>query len=172
MVVTNKPFGTDDEPSEEEWTPAIGLRRGLQRGAIVAGVAALLLAPVALYIPYFLIPWLLRCAVALALTYVLMRVVCDAAGMVSRGCIAIAIALGAAVLCSQSLIFAVWGVPALGGMNDWWMFPSVVIEQVFGERVERQIGVTWLHPYILLVLNGVPTAVAGVGCAALFARSD
>lgn len=171
MPLLNEPIGFDDQGGDD-WTPEKGLVRGLRAGAIAAAMIAVGLAPISLFLPYFVLPWMLRSAMAFGVAWVLLLVIRRAAGMVGFHVTALALALTFAVLVTQHFIFAIWGVPSAGEMlESWWLFPAVLVERVVPERGGRLIGWRWLHPYAVFAVNIIPFPL-GAGFFALIHGRD
>jgi hypothetical protein len=172
MVVLNEPTGGDsslgDEPSlrggrsvaRDEWTPEHGLLRGAAHGAVAALVIAVGLAPLVAVVPFLFLVLLMRGALAFGVAWVLVRVVCRAAGMEGRACTLIALSFAALVMASHHVVFALRGVPALAGVIDsWWLFPMQLVETLIPEQNGWTSGWAWFNPYVLLAVNAVPLCV-------------
>ncbi len=155
-------------PGVDEWTASSGARRAIAGGALAALVIAAVLAPVALRLPYLLLPGLLRGAWAFGITWVLMKSIERASGMVGALNAALGISLAALVLLSHHLIFAIHGVPSLGGeYTSCFLFPAQMIDKLIPEVSGNLQGWRWFHPYVLLLITGLPLAVGGGACAKL-----
>ena len=114
-------------------------------GGLAALLCALLAGVGAWYIPRVCLHWLLRCACAFGVAWVLFQVVHSAAGMTGWFCSVLVIALALLVMFSQHLVFAVHGLWTVGGLQGGW---------------------SWCHPAAILACN--MTAFVGIGlCAAL-----
>jgi hypothetical protein len=151
MVALNEPLGHDEDHRERDnWTPGRGLLRGTIFGLFATLVIILLLAPVAVYFPYVLIMWPLRCAIAFVVAWILFSVVQRAAGMTGIPVTAAVLALVVLVLVSHHVIFAINGVPTRSGSAT---------------------GMVWLHPLTLFLQNVAPLVAVGL-CAAFRHRGD
>ncbi|MCK4342614.1 MAG: hypothetical protein KAY37_12930 [Phycisphaerae bacterium] len=160
MSSLNEPVGYEPRP-EDDWTPAIGLRRGLIAGLITAGLMALLMVPLTCVAPLMVLVIWLRAPLAFALMWILFRVIVNAAGMIDRRIIALTLGLTILVLISNHVPLIRQGVPALEGEGDWWAFPLSVIDNLFPRHYGVLRGLRWLHPYVLLAVNAVPVALGG-----------
>ena len=169
MRTLNDPI--DYEPNKgDRWTPLIGLRRGFVHGVAAAGVLALLMTPVALYLPFMLIVAWLRIPLAFGLTWVLASVVQRAAGMAGGACSAVTLAVGGIALMSNHIVFALFGVPDVGMVDPWWTTPMTLVNEVVPAQEGMVIGWRWLHPYTLAIVNVVPLGLGG-GFATAFRNS-
>ena len=169
MYTPDNGFDPEKARRDDEWTPAAGLWRGTQRGLVAAVLLALLLIPLAGYLPLMLIIVWLRAPLAFALGWLLCGVVQRAAGMGAGRWILLGLGLAVLVLASNHVVFALHGVPACEG-GYWWAFPANILEGIFPSRGDVLMGWTWFHPYVLLALNAAPLAIGGAFCAALSAR--
>jgi hypothetical protein len=161
MVALNEPAGCDGTAVEDDWTPAKGLLHGAAAGGLLALILIMGLWPVVVWLPYLFLVALARAGVAFAVTWLLLRVVSHAAGMTGWPCAAIALALA-----SHHVVFALHGVPALGGAIDsWWLFPTQLVEPIVGESDGLASGWRWFHPYVLVAVNALPLTVALALCA-------
>ena len=170
MPLLNEPLGYDERTAEPEWSPAIGFRRAVIHGALAAIVLSLLLAPLAAYLPYMTLPWVLRTPLAFGLAWLLFLFIERAAGYMGPALILLALLLTFAVLGSNHIVFALKGVPSSGMAEEWWIFPANLIEKMVPEHDRIVIGWSWLHPYALVAINAVPLLVGGGFCAALKKR--
>ena len=164
--------GLDSGRSSEdrEWTPARGLIRGAFWGLLAAFGLALALAPLARFAPFMVLILWLRIPLGFAVTWLLCLAVQRAAGMTAPLCLALGWVLAAGVLVSNHAVFAVYGLPTIGGFGDWWAFPMSMVEQIIGANGDMLLGWGWCHPYVLLLLNGIPVLIGGAFGAALAAR--
>lgn len=144
----NDPVDDDEPRGDSEWTPQIGMRRAIIRGALVAALLVIATGLLAWFLPTLVLYTLLRTFLALAIVWLLFTVVQDAAGFVGGPISAIAIALTFAVLLSHHIIFAIHGVPTRMGM---------------------MIGEFWFHPLTLAAVNAAP-ACAVVAATAICHR--
>lgn len=126
------------------WTPTTGLRRATVWGGLATCAWIAILAVPAWYVPTVLMDWLIRLALAFAITWSLFGVVHRAAGMAGTSCTAIVVACTAIVLFSQHLVFAMHGVTTQQGEVSGW---------------------AWCTPETLLLINGIP--VIGVAFAVI-----
>ena len=165
MRTLNDPPG-DEDVRADDWTPAIGLRRGVVYGLIAAVVLALLLEPLAHHLPYMVLILWLRGPLAFGLAWILFQVVHRAAGMEDPRCSALVLGLTTLVLLSHHLVFAVEGVPYSPEDVDWWGIPISIIAQIVPNQGGVLIGWQWCHPYALLALNVFPLLVGGGICVA------
>src|SRR5262245_3692714 len=85
MALLNDPV--DYQPDQDDWSPAAGMRRGVVHGAVAAAILAIVLVPLALWLPYVVLMWALRTPLAFGIAWLLLRVVNRAAGMVGPTCI-------------------------------------------------------------------------------------
>jgi hypothetical protein len=157
----------DAPPATDDWTPAKGMLRGASYGGIAALVIIILLAPLALWLPYFLIPGILRGAWAFGITWLLLKIVERASGMVGPLNTLVVVHLTVLILLSHHLIFALHGVPALLGLPSCWMFPAQIVESVIPEAQGYLAGWRWFHPYVLLAVTGLPLLIGGGACVKL-----
>ncbi len=168
----NDPVGYQQSATDDEWTPEKGFLRGATWGATAALAVGVLLGLLAFWRPLVLIPTALRMPLALALTWLLMRIVQRGAGMVGRRCTLIAVSLVLAILLSHHVIFALVGVPMTAfTLESWWLFPMMLVEQVFAIQSGRLAGWQWFHPYVLLALNALPLVI-GAGLAVMMFERD
>jgi hypothetical protein len=165
----DKPVGWD-ERKEDDWTPARGYVEGLVHGLLGAVVLALVLWPLAACLPYMVLIWWLRSALAFGLTYVMLCIAQRGAGMVNNGVSAVAVSLAALVLLSHHAVFAYYGVLApfdlgvvSGGGYGVMIFPTQLLCQIIGRQGDLMIGWRWFHPYALLAANAGP--VLGIAFA-------
>jgi hypothetical protein len=170
MPLLNEPLGYEPQTDEPEWSPAIGYRRGLVHGVIAMVVLALLMAPLAMYLPYMILPWVLRTPLAFGLAWLLFLFIERAAGFMSPGIIALTMLLTFGVFVTNHVVFALHGVPSSGMAEEWWIFPANLIEKLVPEQDRVVSGWQWLHPYALVAINVVPLLVGGGFCAALKTR--
>jgi hypothetical protein len=145
MKTLNDPIRMSDETEDRPWSPRLGLIRAAVWGAVAAVVLGLLLTPLAVYAPTFLLHWLVRMVLGFGITWVMFGVVQQAAGMVGARCTALALGYAALVLVSQHVVFAICGVQTLDGMVAGWQ---------------------WLAPATLGVCN-FSAGIAAGGCAYL-----
>ncbi len=167
MPLLNDPVGYDERGPEPEWTPQAGLRRGALAGLIAAAVLALLLAPLAAFLPYVILPWVLRTPLTFGICWLLFLAMERAAGMVGPRLTLLMLAYALLVLASNHACFAMFGIPGSGMMEDWWLFPATLAEKFIPEVDGRRIGWEWLHPYVVVAMNAIPMLVGGGMCAAL-----
>lgn len=168
MALLNEPVGFDERPPDD-WTPEKGLRRGLARGGAVALALAALTGLAAVFLPFLLIAWLPRCALALGVTWLLGEVMQRAAGMMSRRLGWAALLLTALLLVSHHALFALFGVGDTDG--EWWVFPAPLVERVIPATEGVLRGWRWFHPYVLLVVNAGPLVLSAILCAWIY-RAD
>jgi len=158
MALLNDPPGYEPTPGDA-WSPARGVLRALWVGGLAALLACALAAPVAIWLPFMLIPWLWRAALALGVALLLNRVVQSAAGMSGPLCRWMAFALTVLWLVSHHVWFAVFGVPTGSALMESWTFPGALLEQLVPRVGPLLIGREWLGPGPLLLLNGIPLVV-------------
>jgi hypothetical protein len=144
MVALNTPTGGVDgrpEDKQDDWSPAIGMRRAVLRACVVALIIGASLFPVDVYLPAVLLNFWIRLAVSFGTAWILFRVVQGAAGMVGWPCTALAVGLSLLVLLSNHVAFAVFGVPTRAGVvYGWtWLHPATLL----GCNVSSLIGVTF-----------------------------
>ncbi len=170
MGTLNEPMGYEEARREVAWTPLRGLVRGALHGLVAAVVFGALLALLAAYVPYMIIPWWLRVPLAFGVACLLFKVVQRGAGMGGWPCTVLALALTGLVLVSNHVVFALQGVPDPSGVDPWWVVPAAMIEHVVSKQGGVLIGWRWCHPYALLTLNLLPLLLGGGFCTALCSR--
>jgi hypothetical protein len=113
MSDLNRPTGCDERTSDvPEWTPARGLRRAAGRGMITAVILILLLLPIAKYAPPLLnLSWL-QIALGFALTWILLGVVQNAAGIVGWPCTGLGCGFALLVLAAAHVAEALFAAPS------------------------------------------------------------
>ena len=161
MPLLNEPLGYDETASDDDWSPLRGLMRGLRLGLIVAAVCAVVLIPLAVYVPYMIIIWWLRVPLAFGLAWVLFKAVQRGAGMVGWPCALIALGLTAIVLCSNHIVFAIAGTPEPAGVDPWWIPPAGLLEHLVETREGQLIGWSWCCPAALAAENLLPLILGG-----------
>lgn len=159
MSSLNDPVGYDQPPAGE-WSPQRGTRRAAFQGSLVAGLLFALLTFPAANWPYLLLPWLPRTILAFLLTWMLVRVVLASAGMYSPALLRLGLALAAAVLLGEHVLFALRGVPASAADVGWFAWPLHYVDE-FIDTGSVSIGGRWLHPYVLLIVNAGPLLIGG-----------
>lgn len=170
MPLLNDPVGYEPGADGADWSPELGFRRGLVHGGGAALMLALLLAPAAAFLPYVVLPWIVRTPLTFGITWLLFLSVERAAGYMSPRIIALTLMLALLVLCSNHVALALANVAGAGMAEEWWIFPANLTETMLGISDSRAIGWSWLHPYVLASINVVPLVVAGGFCAALKSR--
>lgn len=165
----NDPVGYDERGDEPEWTPARGLQRAAVYGGGLALGLALLSIPILAWAPYMLVMLWMRVPVAFGLAALLFRVVHMTAGMAGPACTALALGLTAVVLALHHVPLIQLGVPFSPEDADWWTAPLGLVSRFVPLVGGELIGLAWLHPAVLLILNGLPLIVGG-GLAAAFHR--
>ena len=131
MSNLNQPTGGDDpRPEEAEWTPARGMIRAAWRGGVVAIVAILLSLPVAKYAPPLLSVIWMQVALGFGLTWILLGVVQNAAGMVGWPCTAMGCGLTLLVVVAQRAAILLFAMPAGGSTVDAIL--GGVLSMIFG----------------------------------------
>lgn len=165
----NEPVGFENEP-DDDWTPTIGLRRGLVVGLCVGLVMAAGLAIVARHLPLILLPLWLRGPLAFALAYLLCGLIERAAGMSDGRCVLLAVGITAAVLVSNHVVLAAAVVLPGEAVKSSWMFPLNIMAGHFAPVTRDFSGRLWLHPYVLAGVNVAPVTLAGAFLAALKRR--
>ena len=115
---------------------------------VVATMVAGMLWPVAAYFPLILTHFILRTFIALIVCVVLFAVVQAKAGVVGWKCTLTAVGLAFAVMLSQHVAFALYGVPT---------------------RTELVSGYVWIEPPTVLFMNF--SSAIGIGFATLLCHS-
>lgn len=165
----NEPVGY--ERSRDDWTPELGLRRA-RRQSWVVGVAAILLsAPLAKWVPYGVMSFALRTPIAYGLLWAVGALLQRAAGMGDSRINRRTTAVVGVILASHHALFAVVGIPPLGGMtSELWLFPATYVDHFVAERDNLLIGWGWLNPLLVILVTGVPLLLASWFYIALQAR--
>ncbi|HMQ14492.1 MAG TPA: hypothetical protein PKC49_00825 [Phycisphaerae bacterium] len=158
MALLNEPLGYEPAP-DDEWTPARGMARGAWFGLGATLALAAISAPLAVHAPFLFIPWLLRGALALGVALLLRRVVQWAAGMAGPYCRYAALVFTFVWLLSHQVCFAIAGVPAGDELQETWLFPAGLLDEIVPRDGLRLIGWEWLSFGPVLVLNSVPLVV-------------
>lgn len=160
MRTLNDPI--DYERADDDWSPAVGLKRALARGAAVAGALAILVIVYTWLIPFVACVLWLRLALAFGLAWVLAGVVQRAAGMVCVHGHVLTFVLTGLVLISGHIAFAAVGVMDARGADPQYTFPMPIVQQFISANADGLVrGWGWWHPAVLLVVNLPPLAIGG-----------
>ena len=170
MPLLNDPIDYEDRSNEPDWSPEIGFRRALLHGAVASAALAVLLAPLAAFTPYVILPWILRTPLTFGVAWLLFVFIERAAGYMSASIIGLGLAFTLVTLCSNHLFLALNNVHGAGMAEEWWIFPANLTESMLGGRDSKEIGWGWMHPYVLASMNVIPVLVGGGFCAALKTR--
>lgn len=155
MCMLNDPVGYDEaDKNDWRWTPARGLLRAAAYGTFSSAVLVAVLAPLAWFLPLFLMNWFLRGAVAFGIAWILFGVIQRRAGMVGWPITAMVIGLTSIVLVLHHVIFAIQGLPVF-----FFLWRSPVVWETLTEQ-------GWFSLGTFVVIN-MSSFIAVAFCSAL-----